>query len=975
MKSPLFAPLRPLSEAWLRAVRAPRERAAAAFLVLIVALGMLLARKGTLGWRAAAAAGLVAAVSLLFWARHQEKRLWGDPARVIKRIAFPVDRERAQRALRALSLVTADGEASAGTSARLARLHVERTIAALPSDRIVVGAARDAMKFAIASAVFAAAVLALTVWIPWAILEGADVLFARHNMAPVAMQWLDDLQMVARPPEYLHLEEYRDRAYDQVSLHRGTLVTFVGIPAHDGRRLFLTDGSNEIPFADDGHHRLVARWPLAESVTLRVVARFGNVLIREPEATEILSIADRAPDVTLEGAPRKVMLASEEVSEIPIRYTVTDDHGLREVHLVLRSAGREERRVLARLDGETRSDRGGHVLKTTDSFVKKSHAPVEVRVEAKDNDPVTGPKWGSSAAITLIPPEVGEPEARRMDALRKLRDALVDALAWRLAHDIPAAPADRKVYTRDLLKGADDTADFMDATLTGSYAGARVPSRLQAILRGQMRKVRLAVDAEVRAPNKAKHEATVKATERIALVVDAMLRGLGQRDSRETARQLADVAEELALGLSEMSRHTDSAPPEDPSAAKVSSPDRVDAASEVLSGGGRSLVQLGSLGRDLGEIVSSYLLRVGRAKKESDLHHAELAARDLAARLRQPDPSFGSKGRSGRGGGESGGARGTEAGDSDGDAPDDAEQAFNEAAQELERLAQDHAGGINNVEQALAGAGSDEEMKQMAEEAKKHAAAVREATRPLPTIGAGSDSWTSKGAAAREHAEQMARSLEHGNPADAVASGRNALQALEEAKRTAARERWSIFSPADNEGEKKIDETQKKLEPEVKWAEQKLEALRQRAAERAQSQLSKEGDEEDKRAERAQKLGEKGRDQGVPPPALDSLDAAEKAAREAGRALKRGEADKALEHQREAQRMLEMAKEALGSNSGEGERADSDGDPGNDHADIPKADAHKGPEEFRRRVIKGLGQSDSGRHRDAVRRYAEGLLR
>ena len=47
----------------------------------------------------------------------------------------------------------------------------------------------------------------------------------------------------------------------------------------------------------------------------------------------------------------------------------------------------------------------------------------------------------------------------------------------------------------------------------------------------------------------------------------------------------------------------------------------------------------------------------------------------------------------------------------------------------------------------------------------------------------------------------------------------------------------------------------------------------------------------------------------------------------------------------------------------------------NDHADIPKADAHKGPEEFRRRVIKGLGQPSSGRHKEAIRRYAEGLLR
>jgi hypothetical protein len=70
-----------------------------------------------------------------------------------------------------------------------------------------------------------------------------------------------------------------------------------------------------------------------------------------------------------------------------------------------------------------------------------------------------------------------------------------------------------------------------------------------------------------------------------------------------------------------------------------------------------------------------------------------------------------------------------------------------------------------------------------------------------------------------------------------------------------------------------------------------------------------------------------------------------------------------------------MARESLGD-SGEGERGEGgDANVGMDHADIPKADSHKGPEEFRRRVVKGLGQPSSGRLKDAVRRYAEGLLR
>ncbi|HVH45633.1 MAG TPA: hypothetical protein VM925_24935, partial [Labilithrix sp.] len=111
--------------------------------------------------------------------------------------------------------------------------------------------------------------------------------------------------------------------------------------------------------------------------------------------------------------------------------------------------------------------------------------------------------------------------------------------------------------------------------------------------------------------------------------------------------------------------------------------------------------------------------------------------------------------------------------------------------------------------------------------------------------------------------------------------------------------------------------------------------------------------------------------------ALDALRDAEQAAQEAAKALREGDADKGLKKQREAQQKLEMAREALGDGEGERDAPGSEGDrrPRNDHAEIPKADAHKGPEEFRKRVIKGLGQPSGGKYTEAVKRYAEGLLR
>ncbi|HEY4028446.1 MAG TPA: hypothetical protein VGO86_18610, partial [Candidatus Dormibacteraeota bacterium] len=72
------------------------------------------------------------------------------------------------------------------------------------------------------------------------------------------------------------------------------------------------------------------------------------------------------------------------------------------------------------------------------------------------------------------------------------------------------------------------------------------------------------------------------------------------------------------------------------------------------------------------------------------------------------------------------GGRGTPGEDGEGSG-DEVDQAQQEAEQDLERLAQDHAGEISKMEQALANGTSDEEMKALRDEAKRHAEAIREA--------------------------------------------------------------------------------------------------------------------------------------------------------------------------------------------------------------------------------------------------------
>jgi hypothetical protein len=955
-------------------MRSPR-RSVAIVLVGIAWVGaLILARYGTGRARLGAAAVMVASVLAAAAWRAIEHWRMRNPAAAVRALARPVDLDRSERVLRALSLVSVDGAPTdPRTSADLANLHVARAMAMLPSTHISARTARLASRFRSVALGLAIMLFGVAVANTWAVLEGADVLLARSGVAPFSMRWLDQTQVVIRPPDYLHEPERTVldvQAVPTLAAPYGTLVTVRGTPTRASRHLFLSDSSTEVPFVEDGSGGLVARWPLSQSSALRVVARFGGVVIPEPAAISIRSIPDEPPSVILEGAPRQVSLVDEGQDDIPVKYVATDDHGLREVELVLRSGVREERRVLARLDGETRSESGGKRLMLRDPFLKLSHAPIEVTVEAKDNDPLLGPKWGRSAAITLIPPQVGEPEARRIDGLRRLRDALVDSLAWRIDHDMPGDATARKELAAEDKRRADADDERLQAVLREAYAGIRVPARLRAMIVAQQQKTRRAIDAEMRSAVATSHADVVRATERFVLVVDAVIRGLAFRDSREAARLLADVADDLAAGATQMQ--------DEATDLRSRGATRMDAATIVLDGGARSMKRLGMLGRDLGEIVEADLARVSRARVAPDLVHAELAARDLAARLREPDPSFGARGssrRGGRAGGESGGARGTPGEDED-DSGDEVDQAEQAAAQDLERLAQEHAGEIARTEQALAGATSDDELRAMRDEAQGHAEAVRQAVGALPSVGMGSDSWTSKGAAARELGEQMARSLEQAHLDEAVQSGRSAVGALDEAKRMLQRGGW-IEDP-NGARLRLVEETRRKVESEEKWAEQALEALRKRAAERARTPLEQGGEEEQKLAERAAELGQRSRDQGsLPQQAIESIEDADRAARRAAQALKQGEADRGLQWQREAQRDLEAARNQL-----EGEEGDAQGPedgnkagPADRPVGIPKPTEHKGPEEFRRRVVRGLGQPSGGALKDAVKRYAEGLLR
>jgi len=916
---------------------------------MLIAAG-LLARLGTPWTRAAAALLLLLAVAQIFVRRARDRRDFSDVRRTIRRALVPVDRKLGERALRAAALAEQAARDPRLGSFELAELHFQRQLARAPLAAVEAQAKRRARVLR-GVALGLVLISALAVGRdPNRVLEGLDVLLARRGLAPVDMPWLDLVRVTVQPPAYLHRQDRAIFPGLGSAEARGSAVTVHGLPLSDGRRLVLTDGTREVPFVADGSGGVVARYVLNENAELRIAARFGKVLIREPEGVVLEAVADAVPVVELEGAPERIELRDFDRREL--RYEAGDDHGLREIDLVLRAGGREDRRPLTRLDGETRLTRGAYAIESSEPFLKRTFLPVEVRIEARDDDVTSGVKWGRSQALTLLPVPVGEPEAVRYAALRAVRDSLTDLLASELSPELGRSEAERRKADSARTKAI---GAQLRAMLEQRFAGVSLPPAQRAFLGGQARVLERALPTPASA---------MRRTEDVLLAVDAALRGLGNRDAATVAKRLGDAAEEAAEGAKQALE----------SERRQAGLTRLSQALAVLTPGARHLVTLGPLGRDVGSVAEGEIRRITRAQDSGNLLATELAARHLAARLRRPSPSFSTAG----GGGVESGA-GSQS--SDEAHASDADKKFDELVGELERLAEEHQRELDRVEHNLADADKAVEIGDLKQEAVLRAAELREKIAPLPQFGDDPNSARAAAALGREHAQSMAQNLARLSLKDAVESGRHARSELADAEKRSKNS--SAFEAID---ENALGAARAELERALGWAEQSLARAERSAAEKAQPGLQDSSARERALAERAANLAGRGNhgEISLPEDLADALGKAEGLMRDATKELASGHGQQGLSFQRDAQRLLEQTNSGQnGSGESDGKQRDpqqsppesssSKGKQMRTDADVPRAEGGRA-DDFRKRVLEGLSKGQGGRLSDAVRRYAEGLL-
>lgn len=962
-KAPQPGPLELLAARFRdRVVRSRRQLGWGLLLLALVAAAHL-ARRGTGSFRLGAAALLAAAIFVLVFIVVDARRTLANRRRLLSATLLRASPDVAGQALRALTLVERAPEPGEAESRELAQLHFQRVLTRTPKDVLDKWAARVSDRTRIALLVTVVAAGAALAFDPARVFEGLDVLVARRGEAPVPMPWLESMRVEAQPPAYLRSDSHT--IFPDGTSHEpvGTVITFQGVPVREGRNLVLVGDDREVPFVSDGSGAMVARWVLSRPVELRVAARFGAVRISEPSAVSLQAVPDEAPVVELEGAPRSVLL--KDLQALELRYGARDDHGIREIALVMRSGGREDRRTLERLDGEAKQRTGAQALSPREALFRRSFLPVEVSIEARDNDGVAGAKWGQSSAITVIPPGIGEGEAARYAALKEARATLVrtyaealreaDAASKKDAPSVSAAEL-RRAQAEQVKAALAPLRAFVDA----SFAGAAVPKPLKAFLEGQARAL------ERPAPTR---ETFLRRLEDVLLAVDAALRATGNRDAEGVSKRLGDVAEEVAegckLGLD----------PEQRDAASK----RLEAALPVLEKGAGALWTLSELGGDLGSVAQGELRRIQRALRAQSYLEAELAARHLAGRLRRPKPSFTSAGGEGGGGVESGSRSG---GGSQRPQPKEASQAhqqFQELMRELEQLAAEHAGEISSVESALQAAEQAELDPELLREAKERAAALSSAFEGLPDYAPGQSKSEQSAALSREHGRAMAESLSRLSLKEAKQNADSARQQLGNAK---AQPEGAVRPDA-------VERAEQELKKQQAWVEELLRKAGERQSARAKEALERSSKRERDMAERAQNLSGRGShgEAALPGEVVGALDRAEGLMREAAAELSSGNGERALSLQREAQRLLDQQDDD-GKSPEPQDQPQKDGDPsrrdrGRDakHGDmsqdagVPGRAKNERAEEFRKRVLEGLARDKGGRLGPAVKRYAEGLLK
>lgn len=251
-----------------------------------------------------------------------------------------------------------------------------------------------------------------------------------------------DIALTYRYPAYLRREPRTvEGTTGDIFAPRGTEVTIAGLADRAIDSAALVIGDQRVVLTVTPPRQLTGTLLVSDESRYRFALGSGLGEQVERDGHAIRIEVDAPPEVQLiEPAADQVL---HERDRVAVGYQVKDDFGLQEVRLVIANVrgGEPARRVLdqplagvASLGGTAQVELGPLGLAPGDR--------IAISVEALDDDTVSGPKVGTSAARVIKIFSAAEHHEELLDQLQKLFDQLVTMLADELENPFVAVPAD-----------------------------------------------------------------------------------------------------------------------------------------------------------------------------------------------------------------------------------------------------------------------------------------------------------------------------------------------------------------------------------------------------------------------------------------------------------------------------------------------------------------------------------------------------
>jgi len=235
---------------------------------------------------------------------------------------------------------------------------------------------------------------------------------------------LADIEMTLDYPAYTKLPQKKlSGGSGDVKALKGTKVTFSARPLEKfaNGRLELENGSSFPVSAKDG--RINASFTVLGDGSYRIVESSKD---RGSAPFSITAENDAPPSVTI-STPGGETVESDASGRIDIFYEAGDDFGLSEFRLSWEGEEGKSGRVIGRAP-EGKASHSGRYVFDTGGVDFGGGGTIKLRVEAYDNDSVSGPKPGVSNAITVKLSDEKQKHREVVAGTEKLMEELIGVL-------------------------------------------------------------------------------------------------------------------------------------------------------------------------------------------------------------------------------------------------------------------------------------------------------------------------------------------------------------------------------------------------------------------------------------------------------------------------------------------------------------------------------------------------------------------